>query len=183
MKLIEILDEDPETAYAYARQQHAGQTRSDGSPYLNHPERVAVAVSRFADTHDLDSLISAALLHDTIEDTDTTEEDLKRLFGGLVASIVKELTSDKDEIAKVGKTEYLSKKMAAMSSFALIVKLADRLDNVSDIRTAKSVSWRNKYKRETIEILDYIEKNRVLEPSHQKIIQLIREKLNEITDG
>lgn len=184
MRLNEFynLEEDPETAYAYARQQHNGQTRSDGSPYLNHPERVAVAVSRFADTHNLDELISAALLHDTIEDTSTTYEDLKVLFGGLIASIVKELTSDKEEIAKVGKTEYLSKKMAAMSSYALIVKLADRLDNVSDIKTAKSVSWRNKYKQETIDILEYIEKNRVLDPVHVKIISLIREKLDEISE-
>ena len=56
-------------------------------------------------------LIAAAHLHDTIEDTNTTEQDIKKLFGGLVASLVKELTSDKEKISQIGKTQYLLNKM------------------------------------------------------------------------
>ena len=185
MKILEImeidaLDEDSNLAYDFAKQKHDGQTRSDGSPYFNHVNRVAKSVADYNKSHNLDALISAAYLHDTIEDTETTEEDLKVLFGGLVASLVKELTSDKEEIAKVGKANYLAHKMATMSSYALVIKLSDRLDNVSDLKTAKSHSWRLKYKAETEHILDYIEKNRVLSPTHRKIIGLIREKIQEL---
>jgi (p)ppGpp synthase/HD superfamily hydrolase len=103
------------------------------------------------------------------------------LFGGLVASLVQELTSDLEKIKQVGKQEYLAKKMAhEMSSWGLLIKLADRLDNVQDIATAKSPAWRARYKAETEHIMDYIEKNRVLTGTHQKLVGLIREKLREI---
>jgi hypothetical protein len=125
-------------------------------------------------------LISAAYLHDTVEDTDTTHEALHDLFGGLVASLVKELTSDPEQIKKVGKAQYLAHKMAAMSSYALVIKLADRLDNVKDITTARTPQWRQKYKNETEHILNYIEKTRALSGTHQKLIGLIRDKLSEL---
>lgn len=181
MTIFEITAENSSQALAYAKQAHAGQTRSDGkTPYVTHPVRVAQNVERFKRSKNLDSLISAAYLHDTIEDTDTTHQDLEKMFGGLVASLVLELTSDKDEIKRVGKTEYLQRKMAGMTSYGLVIKLADRLDNVQDIATAKSASWRQRYKRETEDILSYIEKNRVLTGTHRTIVGLIRDKLNEI---
>lgn len=182
MNITELFDltEDAKAAWDYAQKQHAGQTRSDGSPYANHVERVAKSVEQFKKSHNLEALIQAAYLHDTIEDTGTTFEDLEKMFGGLVASLVQELTSDKDEIARVGKAEYLSHKMATMSSYALVIKLADRLDNVSDLHTAKNEKWRQKYRAETKQILDYIEKNRVLSGTHKKIIGLIRHKIEEI---
>lgn len=186
MKMYETLmklADDKERALAYARKAHAGQTRADGkTPYVSHPIRVAQNVERFKKSKNLDALIAAAYLHDTIEDTDTTHEDLEKMFGGLVASLVKELTSDKDEVKRQGKTEYLQKKMAGMTSYALVIKLADRLDNVQDIATAKSPSWRKKYKRETEKILSYIEQNRVLSGTHKNIIKLIRDKLSEVPD-
>ncbi len=179
MKIFEIV-EDARDALAYATKAHDGQTRSDGSPYIKHPERVAQSVEKFKRSHNLDALISAAYLHDTIEDTNTTHEDLERMFGGLVASLVQELTSDKDKVKELGKTRYLSDKMAKMSSYALVIKLADRLDNVQDIKTAKSKKWRDRYKQETMDVLDYIEKNRALSRTHQRIIALIKEKLQEL---
>jgi guanosine-3',5'-bis(diphosphate) 3'-pyrophosphohydrolase len=177
---FDLLDEDAAQALVYAAQQHAGQTRSDGSPYLEHVKRVAASVEQFKSSHNLDALISAALLHDTIEDTDTTHEDLVKLFGGLVASLVKELTSDKDEIARVGKAKYLANKMSTMSSYALVIKLADRLDNISDITTAKTPEWRRKYRDETLHILDHVENNRHLTQTHRKLIKAIRDKLAEV---
>jgi len=174
------LDESPEEALKYATQAHAGQTRSGGDPYISHPVRVANHIKQFKQSHNLDALISAAYLHDTIEDTDTTQEILHDLFGGLVASLVKELTSDPEEIKKVGKAQYLSHKMAAMSSYALVIKLADRLDNVKDITTARTPQWRAKYAAETNQILNYIEKTRALSGTHNKLIELIRAKLAEI---
>jgi hypothetical protein len=142
--------------------------------------RVADHIRQYKQSHNLDALISAAYLHDTIEDTDTTQEVLHDLFGGLVASLVKELTSDPEQIKKMGKAQYLSHKMAVMSSYALVIKLADRLDNVKDITTARTPQWRAKYAAETNQILDYIEKTRALSGTHKKLISLIRAKLAEI---
>lgn len=173
------VDEGAEEALHYATQAHAGQTRSGGEPYITHPMRVADHIKQYKQSHNLDALISAAYLHDTIEDTDTTHEALHDLFGGLVASLVKELTSDPDQIKKVGKAQYLAHKMAAMSSYALVIKLADRLDNVKDITTTRTPQWRQKYKNETEHILNYIEKTRALSGTHQKLIGLIRDKLSE----
>ena len=175
------LDEDMQQALKFAARAHAGQTRSDNTPYIRHPERVAAIVKQFKQSHNLDALISAAYTHDTIEDTNTTKEDLEKMFGALVASLVQELTSDKGEIEKAGgKTEYLSQKMKKMTSYALVIKLADRLDNVSDLKTAKNAAWREKYKKETLSIMNYIEKERVLSKTHMKIIAAIRHKLSEL---
>jgi GTP pyrophosphokinase len=181
MRINEIITEDLRQVLNYATKQHQGQTRSGGEPYITHPVRVAQIVKQYKDSHNIDALIAAAYLHDTIEDTDTTHEALHDLFGGLVASLVVELTSDLKEIKKVGKKDYLAKKMAHdMSSYGLVIKLADRLDNVKDISTAKTPEWRQKYRLETEHIMDYLEKNRVLSGTHKKLIELIRAKLNEI---
>jgi GTP pyrophosphokinase len=181
MRLFEFLDENPQDALKFATQAHQGQTRSGGEPYIGHPVRVAQIIQKYKQSHNIDALISAAYLHDTIEDTDTTHEALHDLFGGLVASLVKELTSDLEKIKQVGKQEYLAKKMAhEMSSWGLLIKLADRLDNVQDIATAKSPAWRARYKAETEHIMDYIEKNRQLSGTHTKLVGLIRDKLKEI---
>ena len=176
------VDEGAEEALQFATQAHAGQTRAGGDPYITHPMSVADSIKQYKKSHNLDAIISAALLHDTIEDTDTTHEALQDLFGGLVASLVQELTSDKEKIKQMGKADYLAQKMAAMSSYALVIKLADRLDNVKDIATAKTPEWRERYKAETEKILNYIEKHRALSGTHRKFIELIRNKLGEIND-
>jgi hypothetical protein len=171
---------ESEEALQFATKAHDGQTRAGGEPYITHPMRVADSIKQYKKSHNLDALINAALLHDTIEDTDTTHEVLQDLFGGLTASLVKELTSDPEQIKKMGKKEYLAHKMAGMSSYALVIKLADRLDNVRDITTAKTPEWRAKYKNETEHILNYIEKTRALSKTHRIFIDLIRNKLSEI---
>ena len=177
------VDEDYRDAARYAAQAHAGQKRSGGKPYISHPVRVANLVKKYKDTKELDKLMSAAFLHDTIEDTDTTEEQLRKMFGDLVASLVKELTSDKEKIEKLGKAEYLTQKMIHMSSWGLVIKLADRLDNVTDIKTAKSVTWRHRYRDETEAILNKLEQNRKLSGTHRNIIAAIRGKLAELDES
>ena len=166
-----------EKAYEYAQKAHEGHKRYSGEPYMTH---VAAVGFNLAEMGMGPNTIASGLLHDTIEDTDTTHEDLEKMFGGLVAGLVKELTSDKDAIEKIGKKEYLSRKMETMSSYALVVKLADRLDNVQDIATAKTPEWRQKYKKETMGILARLEKNRKLSGTHKKIIKAIKDKLDEV---
>lgn len=174
------IKEDARSALKFATRAHARQKRAGGEKYIRHPERVASTVQKFKKSHNLSALVQAAFLHDTIEDTNTAHKDLEKLFGGLVASLVQELTTDEAEKDKIGKKEYLSRKMETMSSYGLVVKLADRLDNVQDIATAKTPQWRKTYRNQTLGILDRIEKNRKLSGTHKRLIKAIRNKLNEV---
>ena len=178
-----LIKEDVATITDFAEMfgsiKHKGQTRKfSGEPYFTHPQRVAGIVKKFKKSHRLDHLISAALLHDTIEDSNTTEEDLIKLFGGLVASLVKELTSDKEEIEKVGKSNYISRKTLQMSDWALVIKLADRLDNVSDLKTS-SPQFKEKTIKSTKKIIHDLESFRKLTGTQKKIIAAIKEKIKE----
>lgn len=168
-------------AKKYAKTQHEGQTRKTGGPYFKHPQRVAQLVKKYKSSHKLKNLMAAAFLHDTIEDTDTTEQDLKKMFGALTASLVQELTSDKESIKEKGKEKYLSDKMINMSNWGLVIKLADRLDNVSDLNTS-SKEFRKRYKRQTEEILSKLKKQRKLTNTQKRLIKEIEKKLKEVTD-
>jgi (p)ppGpp synthase/HD superfamily hydrolase len=179
MKLQENIATIEDFAEKFGDIKHKGQMRKfSGEPYFAHPKRVAKIVQLFKKSHKLDKLISAAFLHDTLEDTNTTYKDLMTLFGGLVASLVKELTSEPEEIAKMGKTEYLSKKMIDMSNWALVIKLADRLDNVSDLKTS-SETFRTKTILSTKEIITNLEKHRDLTNTQKRIISAIKDKIKE----
>jgi|TARA_R110000764_G_scaffold95991_3_gene179946 (p)ppGpp synthase/HD superfamily hydrolase len=170
-------------AIRFAANAHRKQTRTSGDAYITHPVEVAKIVKQFKKSHNLEALISAAYLHDTVEDTDTELEDITKMFGGLVASMVKELTSDEQSKEfKASKADYLSAKMSSMSSWALVVKLADRIHNISDLNTAKTKKWASNYKKQTTQIMDELEKNRTLTGTHKKMIKAIRMKLKEFEE-
>jgi len=116
----------------------------------------------------------AAILHDVIEDTDTTKKDIIELFGEEVYKLVKELTSDEKAIAKMGKGEYLTMKMNKMSSEAFTVKLADRLNNLMDLVTASN-KWSDKYYKQTKNIIAGL--TRKITSDQKKIIDRINKKL------
>jgi len=159
--------------------QHEGQTRKDGTPYFNHPARVAAYVYKNKKSKELPSLMAAAYLHDTIEDTDYTIDEIKELFGELTASIVSELTTNKTEMNKVGKTQYLIQKMLGMSNYSLYLKLCDRLDNVSDLHTSDE-KFRTKYAKETNSIIDALLEGRKLTGSQTKVLHQIQKKLSKL---
>ncbi len=157
-------------AQLFATKKHKGQIRrNSGESYIEHPLRVSRIVGKYTKNTDL---IICALLHDTIEDTTATYLELKENFGENVANIVLSLTNDKKEITRVGKTKYLLKKMNNLNNGALLVKLADRLDNVSDLSTGSS-KWSYKYAKQTKHILDNLNKTNVTN-SHLEIIVSIR---------
>lgn len=168
-----ILDESlSQRALSIAQDKHFYQHRKfSNEPYFNHPSRVADIISRF--TKD-EEIISAAYLHDTIEDTKTSFKELEVTFGKRVANLVNELTSVKKEQVKIGKAEYLLKKMQKMSEDALLIKLADRLDNVSDFRFA-SDKFRKKYIDETFYIL-----NNLKRPLNKNMKALIAEIITHL---
>jgi (p)ppGpp synthase/HD superfamily hydrolase len=168
-------------AQDFATTKHGTQTRRDGSPYITHPARVAQHVQRVkGHSKNYSDIEAAAWLHDTVEDTDTTFDEIERHYGSSVATMVKELTSDKAEIAKVGKTAYLQQKLKGMSNYALIIKLADRLDNVSDLMTANNPEWAIKYAIQTQDILEYLIKNRDLTTPQLRLIGEINEMIQEV---
>ena len=171
-------------AFELANMRHDGQKRADGSPYFQHPLRVMANIMQFKVSEHLDELMAAALLHDSLEDTYTSFRELEEMFGPMVASIVMECTSSKDTISRMGKTEYLKEKMYSMSSYALTVKLADRLDNVQDLLKFDYTQAKNKVK-ETEAILDHVLKRKDLVhqdgtlTTNANLCKEIRNKLDE----
>ena len=180
------ITEKEKIAWNFAKQAHKGQVRKFiNKPYFGaHVVRVNGIVKQYTTDEDL---LCAALLHDTLEDCYEDPEvglvELKELFGTRVGNLVWELTSDGDEIDDYydgSKTEYLSDKMIHMSDDALIIKLADRLQNISDAFTATE-RFRNKYFQETSEILTEIQKNRQFNRIHRLLIGDIQAKLDNIS--
>lgn len=166
-------------AIEFATEKHKGQMRKfEKKEYIEHPKKVAQIIKENKESKKLNELIAAAILHDTLEDTKTTESELKKYFGKLIASLVKELTTNEEEKKEMGKKEYLLEKMANMSSWGLVIKLADRLDNVSDLSSSPK-EFQKKYIEETKFILKQLEEKRKLSETHKKIIEKIKEKLND----
>lgn len=151
---------------------HNGQERRvSNKPYFSHPLSVSILVATHKTSKHLDELVAASLLHDTLEDTDTNFDELSEEFTPLVASLVLELTSDEEMIKKMGKNEYMKVKLTGMSSYALVIKLADRLHNISDAPTKKM-------KRDTLELMSHLIESRKLSKTHMTLIEMIREKLS-----
>ncbi len=164
--VLDFSNEDVEEAKDFATEAHKNQFRKTGAPFVNHPIRVSKLIGNYYRRSDyINFLKICALLHDVIEDTNTTLIDLTLKFGPKVASIVLELTNDVILKRKLGKEEYLEKKMEVMSSLALLIKLCDRLDNVNDLRET-SEEFTKKTISQTINILNYTIDNRLLNKEH-----------------
>ena len=136
------------TALAFAADKHKNQRRkdADASPYINHPIALANLLLNEAGVEDQCVLI-AAILHDTIEDTDTTEQELVRHFGKDVADIVLEVTDDK-ALPKAERKRLQIEHAAHISRRAKLVKLADKICNLRDITASPPADWSVDRKRE-----------------------------------
>ncbi|MDM7853436.1 RelA/SpoT family protein [Cellulomonas alba] len=140
-----------EQAYVVAEKAHRGQLRKSGDPYITHPVAVATILAELGMTP---STLAAALLHDTVEDTEYSLEQLRREFGPEVAMLVDGVTKlDKVTYGDAAQAETVRKMVVAMARDirVLVIKLADRLHNA---RTWKFVSPQSAEKkaRETLEI-------------------------------
>ena len=123
-------------AYVYAMRAHGNQKRASGAPYMSHPLEVAAILTELKLD---DATIVAALLHDTIEDTETTREEIDRLFGADIGQLV-------DGLTKIQKLDLVSKKAAQAENLrklllaiaddvrVLLIKLADRLHNMRTLQ-------------------------------------------------
>lgn len=138
-------------AASFAAQKHTGQKRKgkDGAPYINHPLEVANLLINEGKVEDYDVLI-AAILHDTVEDTDATREEIAENFGETVASIVMEVTDDKT----LPKTERKQKQVEHaphLSDGAKQLKMCDKMSNIRDIMNNPPDGWSDERRLEYIE--------------------------------
>ena len=142
----------------YATAAHAGQTRrGSGAPYITHPERVAALVAAYWPAAP-EWVIAAAWLHDTVEDTATTLAGLRREFGSEVADLVQALSKpDLGAGNRATRTALFVKQVAAAGKMAHIVKLADRLANLTDDWSDHGEKFALRYVRETAELLAAID--------------------------
>ncbi|MEM2974053.1 MAG: HD domain-containing protein [Candidatus Micrarchaeia archaeon] len=185
----------------FAMNAHRGQQRKFAKePYMKHPLRVASLVASILACYEPMKLrsergrdmVKAALLHDTLEYTSTTCEKIRELFGEGTASMVQELTSDeervdkmKQELGKVeGKARYFSGKMKGISSDALLIKLADRADNLQDIRNVWSGAddFIEEYTKETKIIIEEIRERVMCESkAHQILFERIIDSVKRLS--
>jgi guanosine-3',5'-bis(diphosphate) 3'-pyrophosphohydrolase len=127
-------------ALHFAADKHRDQRRKgeDASPYINHPIVVAEILARYGITDPV--TLEAAILHDTIEDTETTAEELEFHFGPEVRDVVMEVTDDKSR-PKSERKEIQIRQAAGLSRRAKLVRIADKISNVHDVLHAPPADW------------------------------------------
>ena len=166
----------------FAAQKHSTQRRKDedASPYINHPISVALAIAQIGGVDDPE-ILAAALLHDTLEDTETTPEELEAEFGKKVCEYVLEVTDDKN-LLKDERKEKQIEHAETLSKGAVLIKLGDKISNVTDVLDNPPVGWDINRRKQ---YLDWAEKviencpkvNDRMENKFQEIIKQGREAL------
>ena len=128
-------------ALAFAAHKHRDQRRKDleASPYINHPITLANILCNEGHITDI-GVICAALLHDTVEDTDTSAEELEQEFGGAIRNIVMEVTDDKT-LDKAVRKQHQIEHAVHISDRAKLVKLADKISNLRDMVSNPPAEW------------------------------------------
>jgi guanosine-3',5'-bis(diphosphate) 3'-pyrophosphohydrolase len=138
-------------AIAFAADKHRNQRRkdADATPYINHPIALANVLKEEGGVSD-PVVLAAAILHDTIEDTETTAYELEMLFGPEVTKVVLEVTDDK-ALDKAVRKQLQIEHAATASHQAKLVKLADKICNLRDIAANPPADWSEERKREYFE--------------------------------
>jgi GTP diphosphokinase / guanosine-3',5'-bis(diphosphate) 3'-diphosphatase len=137
-------------AISFSAQKHRDQRRKGGNaePYINHPLEVANLLANVGKVEDYDILI-AAILHDTVEDTETTPEELTELFGPDVCSMVLEVTDDKS-LPKAERKLKQIEHAPHLSEGAKQIKLCDKISNITDILNNPPHDWSQQRKDDYI---------------------------------
>ena len=137
-------------AFGFAARKHQNQRRKgrQGAPYINHPIDVAERLWEIGEIRDINTII-AGILHDIIEDTETSQEELETEFGSEICSIVLEVTDDKSLPQQVRKR--LQVEHAGNLSFAARqVKLADKISNIQEVIDSPPINWSLQQRREYV---------------------------------
>ena len=138
-------------AFAFSAEKHRAQKRKGRgqSPYINHLIDVAELLWELGGVRDTATIV-AGVLHDTIEDTDTTADELAALFDGSISSVVEEVTDDRGLSQPVRKRLQIEH-AAGLSARARLVKIADKISNITDIINAPPEGWSARRRREYVE--------------------------------
>jgi len=128
-------------AAQFAAIKHRDQRRKDveSSPYIIHPISVALAIAEIGGIEEPE-ILAAALLHDTLEDTDTSVSELDEIFGETVRKYVEEVTDDKS-LPKEERKQKQIEHAATLSMGATLIKLGDKISNVSDVTLSPPEGW------------------------------------------
>ena len=137
-------------ALDFAARRHAGQRRKglNAEPYVNHLTEVALLLAEATDGAD-PALVMAGLLHDTIEDTRTTRDELAAMFGEDVASLVVEVTDD-THLDRESRRRLQVESAPGKSRRARMIKIADKIANLRSIAESPPMGWSPRRKREYI---------------------------------
>jgi guanosine-3',5'-bis(diphosphate) 3'-pyrophosphohydrolase len=135
-------------ALSFAADKHRNQRRKDeeASPYINHPIDLANVLVNEGGVADL-QVITAAILHDTVEDTDTTLDEITEAFGAEVSAVVAEVTDDKN-LPKAERKRLQEVHARTISHRARLLKLADKISNLRDVARRPPDGWSLERKRE-----------------------------------
>ena len=166
----------------FAAYKHRNQKRKDEekTPYINHPIAVAKIISEIGNIEDPE-ILAAALLHDTIEDTKTTPEELIENFGERVCHLVQEVTDEKS-LPKLERKQRQIDHAKEISKDAALIKLGDKISNVTDITYTPPTHWDNERRLEYLEWAEEVinncpKVNEALENYFAKTIKTGRESI------
>ena len=128
-------------ATLFAADKHRGQKRKDAekTPYINHPIYVVNLMAGVGGITDIEAL-QAGMLHDTVEDADTSPEEIETRFGYAVRSLVMEVTDDK-KLEKQERKRIQIEKAPHLSPRAKVIKLADKIANLTDLIASPPAHW------------------------------------------
>lgn len=166
-------------AYRFSAIKHTNQRRKGNLdiPYINHPIEVANVLSHSCNSDDI-VLLAAAVLHDTIEDTETSYDELVGIFGTEIADVVLEVTDDM-KLSKERRKQIQVEKAAGLSDRAKKIKIADKICNVLDILQTR-FHWTDRQKLEYVDwSVQVVDKCRgideVLETEFDKVLAIAKE--------
>lgn len=143
-------------AALFSAERHRDQRRKGvrETPYINHPLEVSERIVRVGRVYDIDVLV-AAILHDTIEDTETTAEEIERHFGAPVAALVLEVTDDRS-LTWMERKRLEIEHAAIISPRAKLIKLSDKISNVADTETNPPSAWSRQRRRDYLDFAEQI---------------------------
>jgi guanosine-3',5'-bis(diphosphate) 3'-pyrophosphohydrolase len=139
-------------ALSFAARKHSHQRRkgSDHAPYINHPISVLDLLWRVGGVRQAD-VLAAGVLHDTLEDTDTTPQELEAAFGRVVLELVQEVSDDKS-LLNAERKRLQIEHAGRLSNGAKLIKLADKISNVRDLHRTPPIFWS---RQRRLEYLDW----------------------------
>jgi guanosine-3',5'-bis(diphosphate) 3'-pyrophosphohydrolase len=172
-------------AIEFAAEKHRDQRRKgvDAPPYINHPIGVASLIANIGGVQDLTVLV-AAVLHDTIEDTCTSSEELEKRFGVQVRDIVLEVTDNKC-LPKLQRKRLQVEHSPHLSRSAKLIKLADKISNIKEVTENPPAGWSVERRREYLEWAEKVVAgcrgtSRALESHFDKTMKSAKKKLQTL---